>query len=167
MIVKIMNNETTAEIELQVALYFRPHINIVVPNISWGINIHECDVLVITRSNYLYEIEIKISKSDLIKDLKKTHGHNDYRNRIKKLYFSIPQKLVDAIDYVPSRAGVLVVEPDGRVDEYRKAITQKAIKINDNEKFQIARLGTIRIWNLKQKLIEYLKFKEFAKDKID
>lgn len=42
------------------ALGFRQ--NIIVPNVSWGAGLHECDLLVISKYNWATEIEIKISK---------------------------------------------------------------------------------------------------------
>lgn len=37
--------------------------------------IHECDILYITLNDYAVEYEIKVSKSDLLADAKKHHGH--------------------------------------------------------------------------------------------
>jgi len=45
-----LNKITTLEIENRVAQYFNPRQNIVVPNISWGMNIHECDLLIVRKS---------------------------------------------------------------------------------------------------------------------
>lgn len=69
---------------------------------------HECDLLVLTKSNVLQEVEIKISISDLKADSKKEHKHkSDY---IKYLYFAIPDYLLQsAIDLIPSDAGIITV----------------------------------------------------------
>jgi hypothetical protein len=97
-----------AEIEIAVARYFHPRVNLVVPNVSWGMGLHECDLLVITRAGYAYEVEIKISKSDLKKDREKRHCH--VSSRISRLYFAIPKELENCIDYVPERAGIISVD---------------------------------------------------------
>jgi len=89
--------------------YFRPRINICVPNISWGLDLHECDMLVLTPSGIAYEVEIKISKADLLKDKNKGHGH--YNKKIGRLYFCVPAALADfASAQIPERAGLLTVE---------------------------------------------------------
>ena len=61
---------------------------LVVPNVHWGADVHECDLFLLSKSGYAIEIEIKISKADLIQDSKKKHGHVNYK--IKQLYFAIP-----------------------------------------------------------------------------
>ena len=81
---------TTAEMELVLAQYFDPRVQLVVPNVSWGFEgCHEMDLAVLTKAGYLYEIEIKISLSDLKKDRDKSHGHRN--KKVKYLYFAIPE----------------------------------------------------------------------------
>jgi len=147
------------DIELAITKYFNSRQNIIVPNVSWGFNIHECDLLLMTPARYLYEIEIKTSKQDLIKDKEKKHGH--YSPIIKKLYFAIPEKLKDCIGHIPDRAGVIIVRKAPTYNycrEIRKAqINKQALALTDNEAFQIARLGALRIWALKKKIKNILK----------
>ena len=96
------------DIELAVSGYLNPRQNLIVPNVHWGLGIHECDLLVITQAGYAWEIEIKVSKADLIKDGKKRHGHIDFR--IKELWFAIPKYLEPHIEHVPKHAGIIVVD---------------------------------------------------------
>jgi hypothetical protein len=139
------------EIEVAVAEYFNPRTNLIVPNVSWGMFLHECDLLVLTPSGYAYEIEIKTSKQDLIKDLDKPHKHDS--KKIKKLYFAIPSKLVDCISYIPERAGVIIInEETRRCKKIREAKVWNNYKFSDSDRYMLARLGSMRIWNLKQKL---------------
>ena len=64
--------DTAAEIEVVVAQYFDPRRNVIVPNVWWGWGLrHECDLVVMTKTGYAYEVEIKVSRSDLKADLKK------------------------------------------------------------------------------------------------
>jgi hypothetical protein len=153
---------STAEIECRVASFFDPRKNIVVPNVSWGVSLHECDILVIRPSGYGIEVEIKISKSDLIADAKKHHHHHDRMGRISELYFAIPDYMKDSIEYIPEDAGILVLS---RYDHYHYGLDLSILrkpkinkgrgKFTDAEMLKVAHLGTMRIWNLKSTLNSY------------
>ena len=148
-----MKYETTQEIEYRIANYYGFRQNLIVPNVSWGLLKHEADLLILSKNNYLTEVEIKISKSDLIADLKKKHQHKS--NIIKYLYFAIPEKLKEYISYIPEQAGIYIIEQNGKVNKLRNAKENINIrKLKEEEKYNIARLGTMRIWNLTEKLIK-------------
>lgn len=141
------------DIELAVVQYINPRTKLIVPNVSWGFGVHECDLLVITDKNYLYEIEIKISKSDLLADKKKKHTHHD--SRIKRLYFAIPIELKDCVPYIPEHAGVFFVRFNGSrhiCSLHRKAKDKSEYTVTAEDKYKLARLGAMRIWALKQKI---------------
>ena len=146
---------TIYEIEIAIANYFGIRENIIVPNISWGIKIHECDLLIIRKPGCGVEVEIKISKSDLKADFKKKHNHIDPYNRIKEFYFAIPDYLEDCLPLIPEHAGVISVSRNiiaGTIHTecrmIRKCkINTKAVKFCDNEIIKIAHLGTMRFWN--------------------
>jgi len=97
----------TIEMEIAVANHFNARQNLIVPNVSWGFCIHECDLLIVTKAGYLYEVEIKVSRGDLKNDMKKQHNH--YDSRIKNLYFAIPKKLEKDIEFIPKEAGIMLV----------------------------------------------------------
>lgn len=147
---------TALEMEVEIANYFSPRVNLIVPNISWGMWLHECDLLVITPSNYAYEVEIKTDKYDLIKDAQKRHKHNS--DKIKKLYFGIPYYLQDYINHIPERAGIIVVGTSlycrNNVKKTREAQVCGDYKFSDEERYNVARLGSMRIWGLKKALNE-------------
>lgn len=151
-----MDKPKTTDIEICVAEYFHPRVNLVVPNVSWGLSLsHECDLLVLTKAGYAYEVEIKVSAADLKADLKKSHGH--YSPKIKKLFFAIPECLLKYREFIPKDAGILVVwrtdELHGwRVRKERDAIGFGNYKFSDSQKFQFARLGALRIFPLKRAL---------------
>ena len=148
----IKKKVSATEIELSVARYFSWRINLIVPNVSWGLWLHECDLLVVTKAGYCYEVEIKISLSDLKADAKKSHGHKS--KMIRKLYFAIPEYLTDAIEHIPENAGILIISARGQCKMFRDAATNsEAPKLTEKERYQVARLGTMRIFNLKQKII--------------
>lgn len=150
------NKISTEEIEVALANHFNPRINLIVPNVSWGMFLgHECDLFILTKSGYGIEVEIKISKYDLIRDKKKTHQHNS--SKIKKLYFAMPKSMEDLIYLVPARAGIFLIY----WNKYNKLTCEKIkeAKINskyrftEEEKFNLARLGTMRIWGLKKRIL--------------
>jgi len=151
---------TTAEMEVAIANYFGIRTHIVVPNVSWGFFNHECDLFLIRKSGYGFEVEIKRSKSDMMADFKKKHGHKDRANRIVQLYYAFPEELLPKVqDLVPEECGILTVKTWGdnrvRASMHREAKRRKgAKKLTQKEQLQIARLGTLRIWTLKQKLNE-------------
>ena len=153
---------TTAEMEVAIAKYFGIRTHIVVPNLSWGFFSHECDLFLIRKSGFGFEVEIKRSKSDMMADFKKKHGHKDRRNRIVQLYYAFPKELLPKVEeFVPDDCGILTVEKycgwDNKnytsVKMVRDAKRKKGAKrLTEKEQLQIARLGTLRIWTLKEKL---------------
>lgn len=150
----------TKEVELAVSNLFGIRKNLIVPNISWGflgMN-YEADLVVVTRSGYAKEIEIKVSKADLIKDKSKKHNHDCIK--FKELYFAIPKELLKDIEHIPERAGIIVCEKflyenktyyKGHFE--REAKKTYADKLTLQEQYELARLGSLRIWDLKRKLL--------------
>jgi hypothetical protein len=146
-----MNYETCKEIELAVAKWFGVRRYVMVPNVSWGLLPYEADILALTKSGYLWEIEIKVSRSDLLRDGKKRHQHDSYK--VRQLWFAIPEKLENCAEYIPQRAGIFVVGVAGNVIERRQPTANPAArKLSDVERFQFARLGALRVWSLKERL---------------
>jgi len=158
---------TSADIEHEVARWFNWRQNLIVPNVSWGLNLHECDLLVCSKSGYCTEVEIKISKADLIKDKEKSHGHKS--NKIKYLYFAIPETLdkPEIIEHVPLVAGLLIISKTKygfRVNERRLPVKNASCRaLTEDEQCKMAGLGAMRVWALKTTIagnkntIKYLK----------
>lgn len=141
-----MKYETTSEIEMAVARHLDWRRNIVVPNISWGAGVHECDIFSVSGAGWATEIEIKISAADLKKDASKKHGHRS--NKIKFLYFAIPKKMLRYWKHIPARAGVYVVDQKGGVHRLRQAVkNETAHVLSEKEIANIARLGVMRYWS--------------------
>lgn len=138
------------DMQVILARYFNSSSNVIVPNVSWGLGLHEIDLLILTSSNYAWEIEIKISISDLRADKKKHHAH--YSNKIKRLYFAIPEKLQEgALPLIPERAGLLLVAPNHYVRLIKAPIINKAArKFTDKEVQKLYELAAIRLWSLKE-----------------
>jgi hypothetical protein len=144
---------------------------VIVPNVSWGLFSYELDLVVLNNNSfYAYEVEIKVSRGDIKRDLLKRHGHDSYKNgnAIKDLYFAIPEKLKNCVELIPERAGVLVVDTEGKVTKLRNPVSNKAAhKWSLEQAFKLARLGTLRIPGLKLKLFRAQEeLKSLRKDKL-
>ena len=152
--------------EAYLSKYLDPRRNIIIPNASWGLGVHECDLLAISVAGYATEIEIKISRADLRADVKKHHDHKS--QKIKFLYFAVPSELardvlLDTNIYekpahgwhgaqqrglLPPQAGVLIVASTGRVFCARKAAANSGAEPFDAKAWQkFARLMTLRYWD--------------------
>lgn len=162
-----MNYETTPEVEMAVVRYFGTRKNVVVPNVSWGMFGYELDLCILNcQSFYASEVEIKISKGDLKHDSKKDHHHDRNGNLIRQLWFAMPEKMRGCEEFVPENAGIMFVDRYGRVTCARQPqINKLAKKWTYENAFKLARLGTLRIWNLKEIIKQlYNRIKEVKND---
>ena len=150
-----MNYETTAEMEMAVSYYFGTRRNLIVPNVSWGMFLYEMDLVVLRRDSlYAGEVEIKVSRSDLKRDQKKNHCHDRNRNMIKCLWFAVPEKLSNCLEFVPERAGFLTVASGGRVVVVRKPLANPlARKWSVEDALKLTRLGLLRYWDMKNYML--------------
>ncbi len=147
-----MNYQTAREIEIAVTHYFGITTHVIVPNVSYGMFGYELDMVVLnSNSFYAYEVEIKISRSDLKKDGEKRHQHEN--NGIRLLYFAMPEKMEKCSDLVPARAGILLVDAEGRVRLIRRPTAYaNARKWTVQEAYKLGRLGCMRISDLRDRL---------------
>ena len=163
---------TTLDIELGLLKHFDFRKKLILPRISWGAGLHECDMIMLSNSGYATEIEIKITKQDLKNDALKKHTHNS--DKIKYFYFAFPTKVFkeDFLQYIPEHAGILLLEhymgrhctyKNGkyiwtdkeltRVNEYRQPKGNKnARKWEDKEISNLMRLGCLKIYGLKENI---------------
>jgi len=131
--------ETIKTIDMEIALanYFGVRQNLIVPNVSWGMDSHECDLFVLSPAGYGWEVEIKVSKADLFKDKYKRHGHHS--SKIKFLYFAIPDYLQKWIFEIPLCAGVIIVRPNDNYEcgywceKFRRPVVNTKYKYTDSE----------------------------------
>jgi hypothetical protein len=151
------------EMELSIAKMFGYRGNIIVPNISFGLNIHECDLFIVNaKSYYASEVEIKRSKADLKKDVQKRHGHKS--EKIKNLYFAILENMVIVCEVIkpyyensfPSVHAKLIRSSQD---------CKEARKLTEKEIVNLIRLGSMRIWNLKQTQIGLRRDRDFAMER--
>lgn len=165
----------TLEVEIALMKYFGIRKNLIVPNVSNWSNLlnFEADLLVLSGSGYASCIEIKVSKTDLKRDLTKKHiflwttNYNyfkhyyrdlkHYYRDLKYFYYAVPKKLQeDALAQIPKFAGLLVLdyyEGEVCVTEVRKPRVLFKKKWSEQERYLLARLGTMRILGLKEKLL--------------
>jgi hypothetical protein len=152
--------------EVAIAKMFGIREHIIVPNLSWGLTgMHECDLFLIKKSGVAVEVEIKRSKSDLLADFKKGHDHKDRYNRITEFYYALTERLYETSEaLIPENAGIIVCYKnyntwDEKVRTYAQIKRRpKRIKgartLTEEEQLKVARLGTMRIWTLKEKIIK-------------
>jgi hypothetical protein len=102
--------------------------------------LQECDVISISKSDYIYEYEVKISRSDFKADFKKpkhtliTEKKFMIENFYKVpnyFYFVVPENLVK-VDEIPEYAGLMYVNESGVYNIVKKApIIHKTKASND------------------------------------
>ena len=162
------------DIELAIMREFNFRQNLIVPNITsqMGLLPFETDVLVLTASSYAYGFEIKTSKSDLMADFKKPRhaefnqcsrngkvGLDRFYSKFKYFYFAVPEQLKNAaLEVIPEFCGLWVLRKDesGRQKFYQAKPPTKLFdkKWSEGERYEVARLGTMRIYTLKRGLVK-------------
>lgn len=142
--------------------FFRNKNLIVVPNCYWTGD--ECDLLVVTPSLKLIDIEIKISKKDYLADgvkykwkkwdsVLQQNIHRDWPIYVWKHYYCMPSEIWkdEMLDKLPSnQSGVILIDI---VNDNIKFTMLKNAKANTKAKpidardaIDIARLASIRMW---------------------
>jgi len=164
------NKLTSADIEMALTSYqgspFKPRRYVVVPNVSWGWNLrYEADVIAVSPSGWCTEVEIKVSRSDLLVDAKKRKWEpRGLDARIRRFFYAVPEALRAAVEAWPRRpavAGLIVVGDDGVGRVVKAATTIKTARpATDEEILCLHRLASIRYWDLRaanQRLWDELK----------
>lgn len=137
---------------------------VIIPNAYWGVGIyHECDLLCIVPGKKnkdetsVIEIELKVSKADLLKDLKKEHGHRS--DNIKYIYYAVPEDLVPIVqEKFPEHCGIITAKKNR--NGYVSADYVRRPKANPNFTenkhplyyYNLARLLSLRLFTVKAKL---------------
>lgn len=154
---------STLEMEIALMSFLKIRQNLIVPNVHWGLQLHECDILLLTKTGYAMEVEIKVSKHDLKNDKKKwhrkvMHEKNHMHRKIARFFYAVPEELKEeALKEIPDAAGLYTVKrgPFGRyiVREVKKCKRNSyAKKWSEKDRYNLARLGALRILNLKKKV---------------
>jgi len=144
-----------AEIEEAIYRFFNKRQYTVVPNVYWGLNLlHEVDVFVCNqKSRWAQEVEIKVSKSDILADKKKKKWRIPNNELISKLWFAVPAELEDyALQHIPDHAGLITVKRlfgERLLSVVNVARKPKKIpgtrKLTEDEFLQLLRLGCMRL----------------------
>ncbi len=166
----------TIDIEIAIMKEFNFRQNLIVPNISnmMGVLPFETDMLVLTKSGMAYGFEIKVSKSDLKADFKKPQhtkinelkngktGMERYYSKFKYFYYAVPYELVDlALELIPYFCGLWCMklkDENNPIDSFYQVREPKLLfkyKWSEKQRFEIARLGAMRIYTLKRLLANY------------
>ncbi len=127
------------EASLVMHLYEKQHSPITTHFTGYGLS--ECDVISISKSNYIYEHEVKISRSDFKADFKKgkhklmTERKSIIERLIKEnnemvkdtwyftpnyFYFVVPKNLI-SIEEIPEYAGLMYILDDFNFEIIKKA----------------------------------------------
>lgn len=147
---------TARQVEIAVAEEFGWRKCDIVPNVYWGWGLnYEADLVVMRKSGWCLEIEIKVTRSDIKADLKKKRQHNS--NKFRELWFAVPKELADDPN-IPERAGIIAVTKAGAqfyANRIRMAQTNPdAIRADDKERMKLLRLGNMRVWGIKKKIAD-------------
>lgn len=144
--------------------------HIVVPNLSWGMGLgFEIDLGILSSANWLTEVEIKVSLSDLRREGEKWRHKiapqlaNVYQSKIRKRFIAMPLELWNKrynpslrteFPTIPEGVGVITVYGDmyGDTAKIEKpALPDKAArKLTPDEREQMIRLGYLRFWAQRQ-----------------
>jgi len=172
---------TTLKMEILLMHYFDITANLIVPGVTTMSQMveFETDLLVLSKAGYATAVEIKVSKDDLRNDLKKRHikkvnqilingkfGLDFYYKNLKYFYYAVPYYLEEeALKQIPDFCGLLVYNDVKYTQNYnRGAYIKKEIhtvrkpkmlfktKWTDKNRYNLARLGTMRILRLKEKI---------------
>lgn len=139
---------TTDMLELGVfKLFENGNYQALIPRVQRKFKIHECDIIVVTNDDYLYEIELKVSVSDCKRDREKEHEHKDIYNRLKYQYFAVPLSILDeCIDFIPERFGIIAIEDNTLEGKFiRKAeMNKKHRRISKGELINLLTTGCKR-----------------------
>lgn len=128
----------------------------------------ESDSLFITRSGYIYECEIKISRNDFKHDFKKKKKHlilegkDNFEQSPNYFYYVVPKDLI-TVDEIPEYAGLIYVDVfydfNGKISGYPIKFVKTAPIIHKDK----IDLNTL---NLTDKFyFNYINWKEVAKNK--
>jgi hypothetical protein len=148
---------TVKEIQALLAEHFGIRNNIIVPNVSWGLLDYEADLLIMNKTGYVTEIEIKRSWSDFLADFKK----DDVAHKSELIYqfwYCVPEELYskcieklkevykDSLD----RPNVISYSDSGILNFHGKSASYcrgKHRKLFLEEQLKLCRLGTLRYWS--------------------
>jgi len=150
---------TEGLIQAGLANYLDWRQNLVFPNVDcWG---WESDILVVTKSMKVWEVEIKTNMSDWKSDSKKEKWNKPNWARISRFYYAVPWDLLSASlghepipEFVPPWAGIIVLEWKGGkiwAKESRKPKTLGNYSIKHTRLTKLYRSAYFRYWSTRKR----------------
>lgn len=147
---------------------FNQRSDIIVPNLSWSILPYEADLIGISRSGQVTEVEIKRSLADLRADYKKGHRHD--ASCVTYFFYCVPEKLVEKAKIVileneQKRCVVPISEKDcpallyynekGQIfhTDFGKAKRYGYHQTSSDDRENAGRMASLRYWDLLDKTI--------------
>lgn len=141
-----------------------------IPNVSYGFLPYEADLIAVSKSGYAHEVEIKVSKADILNEVKKSDKigrHNSDRNKIAYFYFAGPEFLKEDFEkHAPDHWGILCFNNRGFIS-YSRPAKKVAGPLSKEDRIKLYRLGVIRYWNTQDKLEEQKKIAELYRTKLE
>jgi hypothetical protein len=134
--------------------------------VGYGMNI--ADIIVLTKSNFIHEIEIKCAKSDLCSLELRKNKHSDMTKKWYPHYFSfaVPTELIEdaklIIKKLNPKYGLIEITNNYTPITIRKSPTRLHNNIESNEQWKHK-----IIYRLNSALIGYMKRTHINKDKND
>lgn len=148
---------TVKDIQARLAEHWGIRNHIIVPNVSWGLLDYEADLLIMNKTGYVTEIEIKRSWSDFLADFKK--DENAHKSElIYQFWYCVPDELYkDCIEKLKEvypdsldRPNVISYSESGILNFHGKSASYcrgSHRKLFLEEQLKLARLGTMRYWS--------------------
>lgn len=171
-------NLSVKQIELMLhnSGWWNKRTDVMLPNLSWGLLNHEADFVIVSKSGYLTEIEIKRSYADLKADFKKDVFHRD--ERIYRFMYCLPLsirekalalfdenygKIAELYGHNPDYKYtqqffpyIIWYEENGHLSVEPKKLDSRsgARRLFLEERETIGRLASIRYWDLANKVTD-------------
>ena len=148
---------TVKDIQARLAEHWGIRNHIIVPNVSWGLLDYEADLLIMNKTGYVTEIEIKRSWSDFLADFKK--DDNAHKSElVYQFWYCVPdglyskciEKLKEVYPNSLDRPNVISYSESGMLNFHGKSSSYcrgKHRKLFLEEQLKLARLGTMRYWS--------------------
>lgn len=153
------------EIEDAIILHLTSGIrsNLIVPNVSWGMGInYEADLVVVSKSGYATEYEIKRSYYDFIADFRKDEKAHK-APWVYQFFYVLPLLIKDKVEAFIENArieppAIFFYDEAGRFSKSNVGYSyvKGGRKMFLEEQLRLARLGVMRYWGLRSKEKELL-----------
>ena len=155
---------TEGTIAVAIAKYYGLRSLVLVNNCIGVLTQREADLIHVTSSLYLEEIEIKISVADYKREFENQTEGKEFKHRymresprslIRRFYIAMPTEVYNKVsDTIPSHVGIFVVRetPGGNIFAVKTRTAKdfkNARKLEAKELMSIATMASSRLWSLK------------------